>query len=45
VAVCVDQQKAQAASLTSYRDWVQTAASRPALQAFFTTLPPAATEY
>ena len=45
VAVCVDQQQAQAASLTSYRDQVQRAASRSALQAFFTTLPPAVTQY
>ncbi len=45
VAVCMDTQKAQAASLRSYRDSVQTAVSRAALQAFFTTLPPAVTRY
>ena len=45
VAVCVDQQKAQAASLTSYRDHVQSASSRSALEAFFTALPSTATQY
>jgi hypothetical protein len=45
VAVCVDQQRAQAASLLSYRDSVQTTSSRPALQAFFATLPRAVTQY
>lgn len=45
VAVCVEPQKAQVASLTSYRDYVQTAVSRPVLKEFFRTLPPAATQY
>jgi len=45
VAVCVDPQKAQAASLMSYRDHVQMAVNRPALQAFFSTLPPTVTQY
>jgi len=45
VAVCVNQQKARAASLMSYRDQVQTAVSRLALKTFVTTLPLAATQY
>jgi hypothetical protein len=45
VAVCIDQQKAQAASLTSYRNRVESASSRLDLEAFFTTLPSTATQY
>jgi len=45
VAMCVDKQKAQTASLTSYRDHVQTFMSRQALESFFAMLPPAATQY
>jgi hypothetical protein len=44
VAVCADKQRAQAASLLSYREQVQTAVSRLGLESFLQTLPPAATQ-
>jgi len=45
VAVCIDQRKARAASLTSYREGVQSDSSHSALETFFTTLPSTATQY
>ena len=44
VAVCVDPQKAQAASLTSYSSHVESVMSRPAMQSFLASLPRAVTQ-